>query len=83
MFQNFQIVLGLSHNLNVFGRMFLNMLSLSRIECQILKPVVMFQEVMVELKFGLYTETSSVNSWCGKHGTCGCLNLVLAQINLL
>lgn len=29
MFQNFQIVLVLSHDLNVFGRMFLNMISLS------------------------------------------------------
>lgn len=29
MFQNFQIVLVLSHDLNVFGRMFLNMMSLS------------------------------------------------------
>lgn len=67
MFQNFQIVLVLSHNLNVFGRMFLNMVSLSKIECQILKSVVMFQEVMVKLKFGLSTETSSVNSRCGKH----------------
>lgn len=48
--------------------MFLNMVPLSSIKCQILKSVVMFQEVMVKLKFGLYTETSSVNSWCGKHG---------------
>lgn len=68
MFQNFQIVLVLSHNFNVFGRMFLNMVSLSRIKCQILKSVVMFQEVTVKLKFGLSTETSSVSSWCGKHG---------------
>lgn len=68
MFQNFQTVLVLSHNLNVFGRIFLNMISLLRIECQILKSVVMFQEVTVKLKFGLSTETSSVNSWCGKHG---------------
>lgn len=68
MFQNFQIVLVLSHNLNVFGRIFLNMVSLLKIECQILKSVVMFQEVMVKLKFGLSTETSSVNSCCGKHG---------------
>lgn len=68
MFQNFQIVLVLSNNLNVFGRMFLKMVSLSRIKCQILKSVVVFQEVTVKLKFGLSTETSSVSSWCGKHG---------------
>lgn len=68
MFQNFQMVLLLSHNLNVFGRMFLNMVSFSKVKCKILKSVVMFKEVMIKLKFGLSTETSSVNSWCGKHG---------------
>lgn len=48
--------------------MFLNTVSFSKVKCQILKSVVMFKEVMIKLKFGLSTETSSVNSWCGKHG---------------